>query len=193
MEITLSSGKNEVTVLHRFINRSNVESVLSIWALSVLAAGGRAIIPQEPYGEGDDFLLPSRPIALWQYTKMKDPRWMWGDQYIQAKHDPAFGSEQKIGVLNKQQWVAYYLNREVLIKQFPFDAGAIYPDFGCNNEVYINGSFLEIETLGPMINLPPLGTMEHTENWLLAEADVGESEDSVNTNVLPLVKAFTRK
>ncbi|MEP7257766.1 MAG: hypothetical protein ABI687_05250, partial [Flavitalea sp.] len=155
LEITLSAHKNEVTVLHRVINDGPGAIELSIWALSAMAAGGCAIIPQEPYGEGDDFLLPSRSLALWQYTKMNDPRWIWGDRYIQAKQDTAIVSEQKIGALNKQGWVAYRLGNEMLIKQFPFDAEAVYPDFGCNNEVYINGKFLEIETLGPLVTLLP--------------------------------------
>jgi len=190
MAITLSDDKNEVTIVHRLINQSASSIELSIWALSALAAGGRAIIPQEPFGEGNDYLLPSRPLALWQYTKMNDPRWMWGENYIQAKQEPAFTSEQKIGILNKLGWAAYYLNKEILIKQFAFDPNAVYPDYSCNNEIYINGSFLEIETLGPLINLPSGGVIEHTERWFLANVDTDESEESINTNILPLVNSF---
>ena len=190
MAITLSADKNEVTIVHRLINQSASSIELSIWALSALAAGGRAIIPQEPFGEGNDYLLPSRPLALWQYTKMNDPRWMWGENYIQAKQEPAFTSEQKIGILNKRGWAAYYLNKEILIKQFAFDPNAVYPDYSCNNEIYINGSFLEIETLGPLMNLPSGGVIEHTERWFLANVDTDESEESINTNILPLVNSF---
>ncbi|MEP7108225.1 MAG: hypothetical protein ABI760_09580, partial [Ferruginibacter sp.] len=79
LEITLSLHKNEVTVLHRLINKNLWDIELAVWPLSMLAMGGRAIIPHEPYGEGDDFLLPARSLALWQYTKMNDPRWIWGE------------------------------------------------------------------------------------------------------------------
>jgi hypothetical protein len=192
IEITLSPDKTEVTVLHRLINQSRLAIELSIWALSVLAPGGRAIIPQEPFGEGDDYLLPVRPLALWQYTKMNDPRWVWGEKYIQAKQNPAFISEQKIGVLNKQGWAAYYLNKEILIKKFAFDSNAIYPDYGCNNEIYINGNFLELETLGPLANLPPQRAIEHTERWFLANVNADESEASISKSILPLVNAFIR-
>jgi hypothetical protein len=190
MEITLSRHNNEATVLHRLINRNLFDVELAPWSLSVLAQGGRAIVPQEPYGEGDDFLLPARPLALWQFTKMNDPRWIWGAKYIQAKQDPSAISEQKIGVLNKQGWTAYCLNGDVLIKKFDSDADAVYPDFGCNNETYINGRFLEIETLGPLTKLPPGGVVEHTERWLLAKAATNESEESIDANILPLVNAF---
>lgn len=192
MEITLSRHKNKITVLHRLVNQNTADIEVAPWSLSVLAQGGRAIIPQEPYGEGDDYLLPARPLALWQFTKMNDPRWIWGEKYIQAKQDTAFTSEQKIGVLNKQGWTAYYLNGEVLIKKFSFVPEARYPDFGCNNETYINGSFLEIETLGPLTKIPAGGFVEHTEHWLLAKAVADESEESINTNILPLVNSFSK-
>jgi hypothetical protein len=190
MEITLHENKNEARVIHRLVNQGSEVTELSTWGLSVLSAGSRAIVPQEPYGEGDDYLLPARSMALWQYTVMNDPRWIWGDRYIQAKHDERYISEQKIGLLNKQQWTACYLNGEVFIKKFPFDADAIYPDFMSNNEVYINGKFLEIETLGPLVKLAPGETAQHYERWLLAETKVGEDERSITENILPLVNKF---
>jgi hypothetical protein len=193
MEITLSPDKNQVTVLHRLVNQNLWDVELSPWGISALTQGGRAIIPQEPYGEGDDYLLPARPLVLWQYTKMKDPRWIWGDKYIQAKQDPGITSEQKIGVLNKQGWTAYYLNGEILIKKFDCDPIAVYPDFGSNNETYINGNLLEIETLGPLAKIPPQGKAEHAEYWLLAKGIVEESEESIDANILPLVNSFDSK
>jgi hypothetical protein len=156
----------------------------------MLAANGRAIIPQEPYGEGDDFLLPSRSLALWQYTKMNDPRWVWGEKYIQAKQDPSFASEQKIGVTNKQGWMAYYLDNEVLIKKFDFNPWAVYPDYNCNNEIYIGENYLEVETLGPLVKLKPGEKVEHIEHWFLAKATSDESEESIIANILPLVNSF---
>lgn len=191
MEITLSGHKNEVTVLHRLVNQNLRDVELAAWSLSVLAQGGRAIVPQEPYGEGDEYLLPARPMALWQFTKMNDPRWIWGAKYIQAKQDPSAISEQKIGVLNKQGWTAYCLNGDVLIKKFDFNPEAVYPDFGCNNETYINGHFLEIETLGPLTKLPPGGAVEHTEHWLLTKAEASENEESIDAIILPLVNSFS--
>lgn len=190
MEITLSPYINQVTVFHRLINQNLWEIELSPWGISALARGGRAIIPQEPYGEGDDYLLPTRPLALWQFTQMSDPRWIWGNKYIQAKQDPTRPSEQKIGVLNKQGWTAYYLNGEILVKKFDYDPDVVYPDYGCNNETYINGNLLEIETLGPLTKIPPGGRIEHVENWLLAKGIVDESEESIDAIVLPLVNSF---
>jgi hypothetical protein len=190
IEITLSPTKNHVTVLHRLINQSLSNIELSPWALSVMSPGGRAIIPHEPYGEGDDYLLPARSLALWHYTKMNDPRWVWGEKYIQAIQDPFKNSEQKIGIMNKQGWTAYFLNGEVFIKQFAFNPVAAYPDFGCNNEIYINNKFLEIETLGPLIKLLPGKITEHFEHWSLSAIEADESEESIHKNILPAVPNF---
>jgi hypothetical protein len=193
MEISLSPDINQLTVLHRLVNQNLWPVKLAAWALSALGPGGKAIIPQEPYREGDDYLLPTRSLALWSYTKMNDPRWVWGNRFIQAKQDPSLHSEQKIGVLNKQGWVAYCLGEDILIKCFAFDPDAEYPDFQSNQEIYINEKFLEIETLGPYKPIEPGGKTEHTEYWFLAKAKVNETEESIEQNILPLVSAFREK
>ena len=190
MEIRLSPDCNHLKVLHRLINQNLWDIKLSPWAISALAAGGRALIPQEPYGEGDNYLLPARSIALWSYTQMGDPRWTWGNKYIQTRQDPLVDSEQKIGLMNKQGWAAYCLEEDLLIKLFEFDQAAEYPDFGSNQEIYINGLFLEMETLGPFRSIPPRGKAEHVENWLLNKARVGNSEESIDRELLPRVSSF---
>ncbi len=111
MEIGLSPHSNRLTVLHRLINTNCWEVKLSAWAISALAPGGQAIVPQEPFGAGDAFLLPARSLALWSYTTMTDPRWTWGDEYILAKQDASIPTEQKIGIMNRQKWAAYRLKR----------------------------------------------------------------------------------
>jgi len=189
MEITLDPKQNQVVVLHRIINNSVWEVELAPWAISAMEGGGRAILPQEPYIEPANFLLPARPIVLWYYTDMKDPRWIWGNKYIQLKHDPTRSSEQKIGILNKQKWAAYYLNGELFIKRFGFNPKAQYADYGCNNEVYVNGDFVEIETLGPITKIAPQESIEHTEHWMLANltSTFEENEKSIDNNLIPLL------
>jgi hypothetical protein len=190
MEISLSAHDNQLRVLHRLINRNLWSVKLSAWAISVLAPGGRAIIPQEPYGAGTDFLLPARSMAVWSYTDMQDPRWIWGTKYIQVKQDELLSSEQKIGVLNRQGWTAYGLEGDILIKLFEFDPAAEYPDYGSNHEIYLNGRFLEMETLGPLVNIPPGGKTEHTEYWRLQKGNIGATEESIDQEILQKGKSF---
>ena len=190
IKIHLSRDKNQVRVTHRLTNMNDQSIELCAWGLSMMAQHGRAIIPQEPWGDGDDYLLPARTMALWQYTQMNDPRWTWGNKYIQAKQDPEHPSEQKIGVTNKQGWTAYCLKNEILIKKFAFDPKANYIDGGSNHETYINGQFLEIETLSSNELVAPGESIEHTEYWLLVKLVSDESEESIDRMVLPLVDGF---
>jgi hypothetical protein len=190
IEISLSADKNLVRVLHRLTNQNRWSVRLSAWAISALTPGGTAIIPQEPYGDGNDYLLPARSMALWSYNRMNDPRWIWGNKFIQAKQDPDRHSEQKIGVLNKQAWACYCTKDEFLIKVFDFDQAKEYPDFNCNNEIYINGNFLELESLGPYLDIPSLGKTEHTEYWLLSRGGAGNTEESIEQEILPHVNGL---
>ena len=192
VEIMVHPSHNEVTVVHRLINKNAWEITTAPWAISALAKGGIAIVPQEPYGEGDDYLLPARPLVLWQYTQMQDPRWFWGNTCIMAKQDPEHTSEQKIGVLNKQGWVAYHLFKEILIKSFDNRKGE-YPDYNSNTEIYINGNLLEIETLGPLEAVGPNGILEHTEHWLFAKTDFTLREEISDSKVLPLITSLMAK
>jgi hypothetical protein len=193
MEIVLSADQNQVRVLHRIINKNLKPVFLSAWAISCLESGGGAIVPQEPYGAGNDFLLPARSLALWSYTNMQDPGWIWGRKYIQAKPDKSAGAEQKIGVLNKPGWMAYSLGEDILLKFFPFDPAAEYPDYGCNSEIYFNNRFLELETLGPLVELLPEGETEHIEYWLLSKGNVGHTEESIDQELLQKVRTFRNR
>ncbi len=186
LEITVGAN-NDVTVVHRLVNHNLWEVQLAIWALSVMAPGGRAIIPQEKYGKADVFLLPARPLVLWHFTKMNDPRWIWGEKYIQAVHDPAHSSEQKIGAGNSLGWIAFWLNETLLVKKIEFDPAATYCDFGCNVEIYMNGDFLEMETLGPIRKLASGGVIEHVETWALGRSPLPQTDDDIDRFVIPIL------
>ena len=86
--------------------------------------------------------------------------------------------------------IIYCLQDELLIKLFKFDPSAEYPDHGSNNETYINGSFLEMETLGPLLNIPAGEMTEHTEHWLLTRGKPMETEESIDQSLLPKVLSF---
>jgi len=193
IEITLDPHNNHISVMHRLINKNLWAIEAAPWAITAHAAGGTAILPQEPYIDPAACLLPARPIVLWHYTQMKDPRWLWGNRYIRIKQDSTLKTEQKIGTLNKQEWMAYNIDKYLMIKYFDYDPHAHYTDYGCNNEVYVNEHLLETETLGPMHKIQPEHATEHTEHWLLHELDdpLETRSESVLDKVLqPVVKTF---
>ena len=105
IEVTLDPQHNNVSVRHRLANKNAWTVELAPWALSVMQGPGRAIVPQEPPAND---LLPVRPLALWGYTNMTDPRWKWGAKFIQLASDPAAKTAQKFGVGSKLGWAAYH-------------------------------------------------------------------------------------
>ncbi len=189
IEITMYPNTNEVEVLHRIINQGKSDVELAPWAITACAPGGLALIPQEPYIDPADYLLPIRPLVLWAYTKMNDPRYVWGEKFIVAKQDPTISSETKIGVLNKQKWAAYYINDCLFLKIFEYEPNSVYPDFGCNNEIYINGDFIEVETLGPLSIIHPNESVEHLEKWILVQKKLKlNDEDALELAIKQMLK-----
>jgi len=188
IEVTLDSKTDHVTVLHRLTNRNVWEVEAACWAPTFMGQTGRAIWPQEPYRPHPDYLLPARPLVLWHYTDMSDPRWIWGTKYIQLKQDPKAKTKNKAGMMDTLGWVAYALKGDLFIKRFPYIPGATYPDFGCNTETFTDPDMTEVESLGPLTRIPPEGSVEHVEHWYLHKVDVSESEADIDKKVLPLVK-----
>jgi hypothetical protein len=191
IEIELDESGSEVKLSHKIFNTGCWDIEFSTWCLTVMAPEGRAIIPQEPFvphgSSGSDPFSPARPLVLWQYTKMDDPRFIWGAKYIQLKEDSKFDSKQKIGILNKPGWAAYALKGDLFIKKQDYDADAQYPDYNCNAEYFTMPGFLEIETLSPLKRVAPGEYLENCETWSLFKVDVSEDEADIDAKVLPLI------
>jgi len=185
MEVTLDARSDAVTVRHRLVNRNLWPVELAPWALTVMQGPGRVILPQEPPSTG---LLPVRPVGLWGYTNMADARWKWGAKFIQLACDPAASRPQKIGLGATPGWAAYHRDGQLFLKRFPFDPAATYPDYGCNLECYTRGDMLEVESLGPLTKLAPNAAIEHVESWQLRKMQVGETEDSIEAALRPILQ-----
>ncbi|MDQ3871647.1 MAG: DUF4380 domain-containing protein [Chloroflexota bacterium] len=186
--LTLHPSAPEVEVRHRIRNHGPWAVALAPWVLSVMAPGGRAIYPQEEYRPHPESLAPARPLVLWHFTDMSDPRWTWGRRYIQLRQDSAATTKQKVGLLNRQGWAAYLLDGDAFIKRYRYQPGATYADMGCNTETYTDADMLEVETLGPLTNLEPGAHVDHLESWLLAKVTCGPGEDEIDRHLLPLVE-----
>jgi len=185
--LTLSPSAPQVGVVHRITNRNPWPIELAVWALSVMADSGEAIYPQELYKPHPDCLVPARPLVLWHFTDMTDPRWTWGRKYIRLRQDPKAKTKQKAGMLNTAGWAAYVLGGDVFVKRYGYDPAATYADMGCNTESYTDADILEIETLGPLTRMDPGATAEHRERWLLAHAECGPTDEDVDARILPLL------
>ncbi|HID06691.1 MAG TPA: hypothetical protein EYP10_06035, partial [Armatimonadetes bacterium] len=138
MEVKLAHDKPHVTIVHRLRNHNLWTVELAPWALSVMAPGGRAILPQPPFIPHEEKLSPARPMTLWHYTDMSDSRWTWGRKLIILRQDPTREEPQKVGIANHDGWLAYARGEHVFIKRHTHCDGARYPDFGCSAEIFTN-------------------------------------------------------
>lgn len=156
-----------VRILHRITNQGRRIAEFAPWALTAMAPGGEAVFPMEPFAPHPRALLPARPLVLWPYTKMNDPRWTWGEKEIRLRQDVNQTEPQKVGFLSQQGWMAYALNRDVFIKRHTHVPGVVYPDMGCNVETFTNDEMLELESLAPLMRLKPGERADHIETWSL--------------------------
>ncbi|MPY88318.1 MAG: hypothetical protein GEU99_10365 [Luteitalea sp.] len=191
--VTLDERGSGVTLTHRLTNRSAKTLDVAAWALTIMNGGGRTILPQEPFKSHDDELLPVRPVALWGYTNLADPRWSVGAKFLQLSTDSTITEPQKIGIGNKQGWAAYLREATLFIKRFDYQDGAKYPDFGSNTEVFTSANFIEVETLGPLRRLEPGQSLDHVERWyLFKDVSFGQDEDSIESALTPLLEQAKR-
>ena len=170
-EVELDPDGTCVTVRHAIANDGAAARRLAPWALTVAAPGGTAVIPQPHFAPQPEALLPARTIALWRYTDLSDARFAFGPAFLRLRCDRSVPHPNKIGVACERGWFAYLTGGTAFVIQAAYDAAAEYPDSGCSVEVYTQGPFCEIETLAPLVTLPPGGVARHVEHWSLVRVD----------------------
>lgn len=192
LEVELSVHNTEVQITHRIRNCDSQPTRLAPWSPTMLRAGGRAILPLPPRVAMDkDHYLSVGAFGIWSFTDFADPRWIFGTSFVQLRQIPNPGGrfrEQMGGIYNPAGWGAYYWKGHLFVKRAAVTAGATYPDFGCNFQVFTDPEFLELETLDPVTELQPGEAVEHVEHWWLF-ADVVEGEDDgwIEASIVPLI------
>lgn len=187
LSVMLHPTRAQVRVHHSITNHHTWGVTTSPWALSVMRAGGTAIIPLPERGLHERDVLPTHTLTAWSYTNMADPRWTWGERSILLRHDAA-GKPQKIGVWSDQGWLAWVGENTLFIKTFQVDSSATYPDFNSPAEVFTNHQFTELETLGPLRTLQPGTTADHEETWhLVRDVATPHNDADVASMILPHV------
>ncbi len=190
MGVELHSGPH-VTVTHTLTNQGLWPVTLAPWAITVMAPGGTAIIPQPELLPSTN-LLPNRSITLWPYTAPNDPRILWGGRFLRIRPDGNVPQPIKLGTQAHLGWCGYVNRHHFFLKRVPVQCSWDYPDFGCGIECYTAEVFLELETLGPLTTLEPGASATHTEEWYLFDGTSSENEEAVARTVLPLVESTGR-
>ncbi len=164
ISIQIGSEQPFIIVKHCLENFGRTTIKLAPWAITMLVPGGAAILPQQVGNVDDDGLLPNRRFALWPFSRWDDSRLKPGDEFIIVRSDSTTGPF-KLGYFNPRGWLGYVYRDVMFIKRFGARRDEEYPDFGSNCEVYADARSLELETLGPLVELAPKMDVIHTETW----------------------------
>lgn len=159
-------GKDTMQVRHAFINKGAKSMEVSLWGLSVMAAGGTLVLPLSKI---DTDLLPNRNIVFWPYTDMRDERLSIENDKIVLRQKDTVKKPLKIGTCTGRGVAVYFHQNGALKKEYSTDKLG-YPDYACSMELYTNHLMLEMETLSPVTLLKQGEKMESTEYWTLAES-----------------------
>ncbi len=165
-EISVSpAGKRTVRIDHRLANRGLWTVTCAPWALTVLRPGGTAVMPFPARGEHPRDLLPGHRLVPWSYADFSLPCWKFHRTWLGLT--TACATPQKIGQGGHPGWLAYVRGGAAFVKASRPRPRSLYPDLGCQAELFTDGLMLELETLGPLVDLAPGDVSTHREYWTL--------------------------
>ena len=164
IEVKLHASEPELELNHTLSNQGMWPVTCAPWAITQIKTGGIAILPQYTGLADDNPTLPNRVITLWPYTDIAGPHITWGNDHIMIRADMASGA-LKIGFPNPRGWLAYWREKTLFVKRATYIETADYFDHGSSSECYCNQDFIELETLGPITNIQPGGSVSHVERW----------------------------
>lgn len=151
--------------LEQFIkNVSNVPIDGASWGVNTLDAGGTAFITftnQDQKG-----YVPHRVVSLWSDTNLHDPRLSFDKLGLTARH-MFLPDYLKLGLYCLDGKAVFENKGQRLTLLFDSQPLSMYPDNGCNFELYMCSKFMELETMGTKAHLLPGESTSHTETWYL--------------------------
>ncbi len=187
--VMLEEEGTNVAIKHLITNNNLWPAEFAAWSLSVMAPGGKEVIP---VNKEDTGLLGNCSMSFWPYTKLNDSRVNWGNKYITLQQDTECEGPFKFGIINPLGWAAYFNNNMMFVKKFPYinHGEEVYPDGGMNYETYTCDFMLEMESLSPIYRVEEGECITHLECWSLvddvaAPDDSDESIDALFEKVMP--------
>jgi hypothetical protein len=170
-EIIVHQRGDATVVDHRLRNEGRSPVDVAVWAITQLAPGGTATLPQPIDTSDPDGVLPNRHLVLWPYTELSAPEVSFGVDAVevQASTRPV---KFKIGMPNRRGWLAYRLADRLFVKWAPLhDDRLTYADMGASVQCYRDERFMELETLGALTAVAPGEATSHREVWTILHLD----------------------
>ena len=119
--------------------------------------GGTAFMPLQTAGA-------MRSLATWSYSKWSDPRLKILDDFV-VINGMAAQPALKVGYLNAAGWLAYLKEDVLFIKRFIPQTEKVHPDNNVNAEIFVEDKCVELESVAPLVILPPGEMVDHVETW----------------------------
>lgn len=193
MRVTLAPTGSQVQLEHTVTSHNLWPVDIAAWVITVVQSG-TAIVPRVPFKSHDEYLPVAQPLALCAFTDLQDPRFTLGLKYILLRADPARTNSQKFGLRNKEGWCAHMVRDTLFVKRFAHENRALYPDYGVNNEIYVEGSFMEVELLGPRKVVWPGESLTLSEDWHLFDGikvDAGARDlEQLDRAITPAIQSL---
>ena len=163
--VRLDGGR--LSVVHTLLNEGTGTIAAAPWAITQFPLGGLALMPLA--APGSHGLQASHSLILWPYTDLSDPRLRWREQALLI--ETVAGPKLKVGSGPAPGRLGYLRQGHLFTKEVaPVGPGA-YPDRGAVAQVYADGSFCELESVGPIEELAPGASVSHTETWAVETCD----------------------
>jgi len=169
-EIDVSCGHidGSIVVDHRIINVGDTSIETAAWAITQFPADGAAILPLGAESIDGGGYQANRSVVLWPYTNPGADGFRWSRDAVVV--EGSSGPKQKVGVENRNGWVAYQRESTLFAKWVTLhDADDEYVDRGASVQVYRDHRFVELETLSPIRRLERGDALHHREVWRVIE------------------------
>jgi len=183
--VSIRQSDEYTYIRHTLVNEGSRPIRTAPWAITQMALGGIAVLPLADEPTDSYALQPNRNLVLWPYTDLCAPEFGFDPGRITVEGTTR-ESVAKIGQPNRRGWIAYVLGSQVFVKWAKIhDDDAAYADLGASSQCYRNEHFVELETLGPLVDLQPGQEATHVEAWSiveLADRSLDETLESLPTH-----------
>jgi len=160
--VTIREDDGRLAVEHSLLNGGDTARRVAPWAITQLRTGGVAFCPLPP--NPTQAPQADRSMVLWPYTDPTDPRLEWRPAALLVRAGP--GPQIKVGSGPAPGRLGYMADGQLFVKEIPpARDDADYADRGAVAQVYCNDAFLELESLGPLVDLEPGEETVHRETW----------------------------
>lgn len=141
----------------------------AIWNLTCALPEAGAVVVV-PWADGSD-AWNTPMIRYWRSwvglgTDIESPQWKTKNDYFLL--EPT-GERGKVGLFSKHGVLALLRKDATFIKRVKAQPGAVYPDGGCNIELFTCPEFIELELLSPMQVINPGSQISLSEHWTLTD------------------------